>query len=585
MPVKSAAPNRDHFSVLIIGAGINGCGTFRDLCLQGVGCLLIDRGDICSGASAAASRLIHGGIKYLETNEFRLVRESAIERNRLLLNAPHYVKALEVVFPAKSWLAGLQDAVIGNLGFKARIKERGALLIEIGLRIYDFYNRKVHALPDHRFYNRSALREDFPAITHEAVAAGTYYEGRVTHAERLGLELVLDGQAANPASGLSTYTQVKSISKNGAVVLENLITGETREVTTDIVINAGGAWIDKVNHGLGIASHYIGGSKGSHLIVRHQGLMEALRGRMMYFGCRDGRFNLIYPLFGNALVGSTDLAQPDADEARTTAEETDYLLAMVSEIFPQIKLTRDDVTSTYCGVRPLPRANGKDIGDVSRDHSIGRNALPGTDVPVLSLIGGKWTTFRAFSEQTCDAVLALLGKSRMVSTIDLPIGGGRDYPRDERAREAFVARLGPRGNALLDRYGTKARDVQSFAAKSQDRPLNSLPGYSIGEIAYICNHENVTRLADLLLRRTAITMEGLLTDAAIVETAGIAAPILGWDKQRLADEVYFAKAEMARRSVQSVRHAQVPLTNGQEEHLISSSPQYGGGGKPVMAVA
>lgn len=95
---------KPHYPVLIIGAGINGCGTFRDLCLQGVDCLLIDRGDICGGASAAPSRLIHGGIKYLETNEFRLVKESAMERNRLLRNAPHYVKALEVVFPSKSWL-------------------------------------------------------------------------------------------------------------------------------------------------------------------------------------------------------------------------------------------------------------------------------------------------------------------------------------------------------------------------------------------------------------------------------------------------------------------------------------------------
>ena len=118
------AQQKSHYSVLIIGAGINGCGTFRDLCLQGVDCVLIDRVDVCSGASAVPSRLIHGGIKYLETSEFRLVRESAMERNRLLRNAPHYVKALEVVFPVKSWFAGLQDAVLGYLGFKARIKER-----------------------------------------------------------------------------------------------------------------------------------------------------------------------------------------------------------------------------------------------------------------------------------------------------------------------------------------------------------------------------------------------------------------------------------------------------------------------------
>jgi glycerol-3-phosphate dehydrogenase len=551
MPNDSTQPAKSKYSVLIIGAGINGCGTFRDLCLQGVDCLLIDRGDVCGGASAAPSRLIHGGIKYLETNEFRLVKESAMERNRLLRNAPHYVKALEVVFPSTSWFSGLGSAILGYLGFNARIKERGALLIEIGLRIYDFYSRKVQALPGHRFYNRSQLREDFPDVTPEAVAAGLYHEGRVTHAERLGLEVVMDGLVAQPASALSTYTHVVGQPKDGKFSLKDLITGATREVTADIIINAGGAWIDKVNDELGIASHYMGGSKGSHLIVKHQGLVDALRGRMMYFGCKDGRFNLVYPFFGNALIGSTDLAIKDADDARCTAEETDYLLGVVSEILPKIKLTRDDVILTYCGVRPLPSANGKDIGDVSRDHSIGRDTLPGTDFPVFSLIGGKWTTFRAFSEQTCDAVLSLLGKPRKVSTQDLAIGGGRDYPRDDKSRNALISQLGERGSALLERYGTKA---VAFA-KVDDTVLASLPSYSHGELAYICKHEYVRRLADLLLRRTAITMEGLLSNAVIEEAGAIAAGALGWDKKRTADEIAFAQDQMARRSVYSVKPA------------------------------
>ncbi len=549
---------KSHYSVLIIGAGINGCGTFRDLCLQGVDCLLIDKADVCSGASAAPSRLIHGGIKYLETSEFRLVRESAMERNRLLNNAPHYVKALEVVFPAKSWFAGLQDAVLGYLGFKARIKERGALLIEIGLQIYDAYNRKVKALPDHRFFSKSKLRAEFPAVTRDAVAAGLYYEGRVTHAERLGLELVLDGLAAQPQSSLRTYTEIGEKPQQGTFKLKDLVTGATHEITADVVINASGAWIDKVNGGLGIASSYMGGSRGAHLIVKHEGLLQATRGRMMYFGCRDGRFNLLYPFFGNVLVGSTDLAQQDPDLAHCSAEETDYLLSVVSEIFPDIKLTRDDVILTYSGVRPLPRANGKDIGDVSRDHSIGRDKLPGTDVSVLSLIGGKWTTFRAFSEQSCNAVLSLLGKPRSVSTVDMPIGGGRNYPRDETSRNAMVKAIGKRGGELLDRYGTKALAVQEFAATTQDRPLSSLPGYSSGEIAYICAHENVRRLADLLLRRTAITMEGLLNPDVIQESAKIAADVLGWNKARTTAEIEHAETELARRSVKNVRSDAAP---------------------------
>ncbi len=544
---------KSHYSVLIIGAGINGCGTFRDLCLQGVDCLLVDRGDVCSGASAAPSRLIHGGIKYLETNEFRLVRESAMERNRLLRNAPHYVKSLEVVFPATTWLGGLKDAILGYLGFKARIRERGALLIEIGLRIYDFYSRKVQALPDHRFFNRAKLRQSFPSITHDAVAAGLYHEGRVTHAERLGLEVVLDGIAKQPDSALRTYTEVSRDSSKNHFLLTDSITDERQTITADIIINAGGAWIDKINGALGIASTYMGGSRGAHLIVRHAELMKALNGRMMYFGCKDGRFNLIYPFFGHALVGSTDLAQDDPDRAHCSSEETDYLLAVVSEIFPAIKLSRNDVILTYCGVRPLPRANGKDIGDVSRDHSIGRDKLPESDIPVLSLIGGKWTTFRAFSEQACDAVLALLDRQRTISTQDLPIGGGRDFPKSEEAKLSLSNSLGPRGSILLERFGTKARDVFASFARTGDHAIKNLPSYGSGEIAYICAHENVRRLSDLLLRRTAIAMEGLLTPEAIVETAAIAANVLGWNADRTLSEVELAKSDLARRSVQNVR--------------------------------
>ena len=289
--------------------------------------------------------------------------------------------------------------------------------------------------------------------------------------------------------------------------------------------------------------------------MKHEGLLQATQGRMMYFGCKDGRFNLLYPFFGNVLVGSTDLAQPDPDLAHCSAEEADYLLSVVSEIFPDIKLTRADVILTYSGVRPLPRANGKDIGDVSRDHSIGRDTLPGTNIPVLSLIGGKWTTFRAFSEQSCDAVLTLLGKARSVSTVELPIGGGRDYPRDDNSRNAMVSKIGTRGNVLLDRYGTKALAVQAFAHTTQDRPMTSLPGYSTGEISYICAHENVRHLADLLLRRTAITMEGLLSTDVIQETAKIAADALSWNKARTKAEIEHATAELARRSVKNVRPA------------------------------
>lgn len=553
MPGPFASPPlKPHYPVLIIGAGINGCGTFRDLSLQGVDCLLIDRGDICQGASAAPSRLIHGGIKYLETGEFRLVRESAMERNRLLHNAPHYVKPLETVLPVRSLLGGIVASALRFMGFKARLNDRGAVITEIGLRIYDVYNRRIQALPDHRFFGRSRLRHAYPGFDTRIIAAGLYHEGRITHAERLGLELVLDGMAANPGSALRTYSCAEA--EDGRLRLTDQLTGETAQVTADVIINAGGAWIDRVNAGLDIASRHMGGSKGSHLIVDNRDLHDALDGRMIYFGTADGRVNLVYPFFGNVLVGSTDIPVKDPDEAICSAQEADYLLGVVGEVFPGIRLSRDQIRLTYCGVRPLPRSDGVDIGAVSRDHAMAEDVLPVTGRPVLSLVGGKWTTFRAFSEMATDRVLTILGRTRRVSTENLAIGGGRGFPTADQDQRAWVRSLADchsldtgRAQALLARYGTQAVAVAAFIASREDRPLAALPGYSAREVLYLASEEPMRRLADLLLRRTAIAMEGLLTAEVIAETAELVAQAQGWDDVRTTAEIDHAMQELYRR--------------------------------------
>ena len=551
--------------MLIIGAGINGSGLFRDLCLQGVDCLLIDRGDICEGASAAPSRLIHGGIKYLETGEFRLVRESAIERNRLLRNAPHFVKALETVVPVQSWLGGIIPSALRFLGFNTKLNDRGALITEIGLRIYDAFSRKVQALPDHRFFGAKKLRAEYPDLAPEFVAAGLYYEGRITHAERLGLELVMDGLAANAGSNLKTYTTAQRTSVGTDLVLTDSISGETRTVTADVIVNAAGAWIDKVNAGLGIVSQHMGGSKGSHLIVDHPKLVAALKNRMLYFGTADGRVNLVYPFFGHALIGSTDIPVNDPDEATCSAEETDYLVKVISEIFPNITISHDQILLSYCGVRPLPHSDGKAIGTVSRDHAIVRDQLPETQVPVLSLIGGKWTTFRAFAAQSADMVLAHMGQPRRVSTENLAIGGGRDFPKDATAQDAFTKKLATefglpdsRAQSLFQRYGSSAITVATSLASNADKALAALPGYSASEVAHICRTESVRRLSDILLRRTSIAMEGLLTLKVVEEVAQIAAATLGWNKARTKAEINLAHFEMNKRSVRTATAA--PIT-------------------------
>ncbi|MBE2276461.1 MAG: glycerol-3-phosphate dehydrogenase/oxidase [Rhodobacteraceae bacterium] len=511
--------------VVVLGGGINGCGTFRDLALQGLRVLLLERGDICEGASAASSRLMHGGLKYLETGEFRLVRESLVERNMLLSTAPHYVQPLECVVPVRSTWGGLVGSAARFFGLKARLDDRGHLITALGLALYDFYGRTLRSMPAHRMMRQARLRRLMPDLAPGITGAGLYYEGHITHAERLGLELVLDAEAANPRARAETHVDL--LGATAGILSWRRAEGRVRQVRPRVVVNAGGAWIDAINGRLGLDSRLMGGSRGSHLIVDSPELLEALDGRMVYFGTPDGRVNLLYPFAGRVLIGATDIAQGDPDTARCSEEEDAYLISAVAEVFPRIPVRREQIVQRICGVRPLPRAGGE-IGSVTRDHSIATLALPETAVPVHCLIGGKWTTFRAFSELAADRVLQDLGAPRQVSTTGLAIGGGRDFPRDASARRALAEALARRGgvsadraDVVLSRYGTRAGAYLDGLAGRGETPLASLPDFAREEIVHIAETERVGGIEDLLRRRTLIALTGRDSPAVRAEIAAI----------------------------------------------------------------
>ena len=538
-------------SVLIIGGGINGAGLFRDLCLQGVDCLLIDKTDFASGASSAPSRLIHGGVKYLETGEFRLVAESTLERNLLLKNAPHYVQPLETVLPIHSYFGGMIASARRFFGMKAKLADRGAVISKIGLAMYDFLGRHDRTMPRHHFALRKQSLQSLPLLDPAIKATATYYDAKVTHAERLNFELVADGLAACEHSSAANYMSVDHV-ENRVVWLRDLVTQERIAVEPAIVVNAGGAWIDSVNGALGIERKYIGGTKGSHLIVDHPELHAQLRGRMVYYGSKDGRISLIYPFMDKLLIGSTDIRVDDPDGVRCEDDEVAYMLGVLREVFPSVDLKQSDITFRYSGVRPLPYSDAANPGDVSRDHVVHVDQLPGTQIPVLSLVGGKWTTFRGFAESVADDALRRLGRTRKINTRHEPIGGGRGYPHDARERDAWIGAIAQRNNisaaraeTLFVRYGTAAEGVAAFCAQvevgSADRLLTGESGYTAHEIRYLCEHDMVTHLADLLFRRTTIAISGHFTDALLLEASGVAAEVLGWDEARTLQEIDAAR--------------------------------------------
>jgi glycerol-3-phosphate dehydrogenase len=417
----------DAVDVVILGAGVNGAGLFRDLCEQGLTCLLVDKGDFGSGTSAAPSRLIHGGLKYLETGEFGLVAQSTLERNLLLRNAPHCVEPLPTVIPIFSWWKGVGAALRTLFGTTSAPRSRGAVLVKIGLWLYDFYGARHRVMPRHSLVGRRRALRDMPALTPAIVAAGTYYDARITCPERLVLELVQDGLAASPRSAAANATLLER-AEEGALTFRRE-SGPAFTVRPRLVMNAAGPWIDRVNAQLGVETRLIGGTKGSHILLKHDALIRLLNGRMIYFEADDGRICLVFDYLGRALVGSTDIKADNPDDVRCEEDEVAYFLDSLASLLPGLTFHRDQIVYTYSGIRPLPNSEATPAGLISRDHSAPvTEPAPGRPFAILSLVGGKWTTFRGFAEEVADSVLGRLGAVRRRSTRDLPIGGGPGFP-------------------------------------------------------------------------------------------------------------------------------------------------------------
>lgn len=542
--IIQAIVDRPQIPVLIVGGGINGAGLYRELALQGIDAYLVEKGDFLSGASAASSHMIHGGLRYMENSEFRLVRESIAERNRLLQNAPHYVKPLPTTIPVFSWTSGFIPAIQKFLRFGEPTSNRGAALIKIGLMMYDFYTSHQQVLPAHSFQSRSKSLAERPLLNNKIVCTATYYDAWISYPERLGLELIFDAGEANPRSKAINYMRL--ISANGHTVqLRDEISGETITIEPQIVINATGAWVDFTNQSLSHNTNLMGGTKGSHLIIENQDLLKSLNGQMIYFENEDGRVCIMFPYQGKVLAGSTDIRIDNPDEAICTPEEEAYILDSIRSIFPDIKIAKDEIIFRFCGVRPLPGNDKSSTALISRDHSCEIvEANETIHFPTYSLIGGKWTTFRAFSEQVADKVLARLEQPRKVHTFDIAIGGGRDYPMTQQSRDEWIHLLEStsrmkreRLEELLERYGTAAIQVINYMRSTEDKALQHAPQFSRCEIEFIAQREYICHLTDLVLRRTLLAMLGQLTVPLLEELAAIVAPILGWSDAAIQKEL------------------------------------------------
>jgi glycerol-3-phosphate dehydrogenase len=535
----------DHeLDVLVIGGGVNGIGTFRDVALQGARVLLVEKDDFCGGASAASSHMLHGGIRYLENGEFRLVREALHERNRLLKNARHYAKPLPTAIPVFRWFSGLFNAPLKFLGLLNRPAERGAVVIKLGLMMYDAFTGKQQTMPYHKLYGRDEGLRHYPRLNVEIVSVATYYDAFIPYPERLCMEMILDTEAASDQAYALNYMPVIGASGD-SVTLRDALTEQELIVKPKVVINAAGPWIDFVNQALDKPTQFIGGTKGSHLILDHPELRAATSDSEIFFENKDGRIVLILPYLDKVMIGTTDIRIDDPEQAVCTDEEIDYMLDLVKRVFPTIEVDRSQIVFQFSGVRPLPASDTSRTGAISRDHSI-QSSIPNEQLkfPVHSLIGGKWTTFRAFSEQAANVALRDTGIRRRVTTESLPIGGGTNLPPDEKARAFWLKQTQQQTELpleqlalLLDRYGTYAAEIAAYIGADNDEALDHVPGYTQREIEFIAINEKVESTADFILRRSLIGMLGYANPDSIEEIGEIIGAARGWSPKQIRDDI------------------------------------------------
>ncbi|MCK8610120.1 glycerol-3-phosphate dehydrogenase [Agromyces sp. C10] len=528
---RAAAP----YDLIVVGAGINGLGIARDAAERGLHVAIVEQEDLCSGVSAWSGRLVHGGLRYLEHGDIPLVRESLRERERLFRLAPHLVKPVRLIMP-----------------FYAR-NRRPSWMIRLGMLAYDILSFDK-SVAWHRILPTPAVRRRFTGMEERGLSgAALFTDGQVEYAERLCVELAI--AASGAGADVITHTRVEGlVIEGGRVVGVRTVDrhGERGELRAAIVVNAAGPWVDTVAkdsaEGGAVpasrAPRLIGGSKGSHIIV--DPFPGAPTDVVYYESQSDGRLVLVIPWMGRYLIGCTDrLFDQDPDAARAESDEIDYLLSEANALMPEANLTLDDVLYTYSGVRPLPYVPGVPEWRIPRSHIVHDHAATGRP-GLLSIVGGKLTTYRQLAEDAVDTVMKQLGRRGRTVSKEQPFPGARSADLDG-FRRAFVQTSGfskETAERLLGLYGVRAARVAELAASDStlgERFDPDSPAVA-AELVLAVEEEFARTLADVFARRTLLAFEPSHGLRGATRAAEILGDRLGWD----ADERRAQVAEYER---------------------------------------
>lgn len=517
--------SQPEYDVVVIGAGINGAGIFREASLRGYKALLLEKDDLGGATTATSSRLIHGGLRYLEHFEFPLVRESLRERERLLKSAPHLVEPLPLTLPV----------------YKGH--KRGPFMIGLGMVAYDVlsYDKSV---PTSKMLTRDQALEAEPGLAPEGLrAAGRYYDAQAIFPERLVVENVIDGvRHGGTVRTHSSVTGFEITDNHAKTVIFTDHHGAEHSVTTASVLNVAGPWIDRVLELAGDFPRFNGGTKGSHIVV--EPFPGAPRDALYIEARQDGRPYFIIPWNGLYLIGTTDIRfTGDLDRIVADEAEIKYLLDETNLAIPNARLMRADVLYTFSGVRPLPYVQEGSTGSITRKHIIQSHA-PNVN-NIFTIIGGKLTTYRSLSEEAVDTIdrhfkRPVGGKKSPTRTKRLP-GAVKEMVKEQNR---FVAQrpdwlTESSARWLVTLYGVRAHDVIKLAEQNPryQQPIREGHDAIVAVVPFSIEQEYATTLADVLLRRTMLAMDADAGMAVAESMSHVAQELYGWTDEKRDDEL------------------------------------------------
>jgi glycerol-3-phosphate dehydrogenase len=527
--------------ILVVGGGVVGAGAALDAATRGLRVGLVEARDFASGTSSRSSKLIHGGLRYLEMLDFRLVAEALQERGLLIQKlAPHLIKPVPFVYPLQH--RGWERLYAGS-----------------GVALYDtlgLLSGRSRGVPHHRHLTRRGARRIVPALKKDAlVGALQYYDAQVDDARHT---MFIARTAAAYGAHVASRARVVGLLKEGervvGVQVHDLESGREFDVRARQVVNATGVWTDETQGLAGERGQFhVRASKGIHLVVPR----DRIRSESGLILRTEKSVLFVIPWGRHWIIGTTDTDWSlDKSHPAASAADIQYLLDHVNSAI-EPALTQEDVEGVYAGLRPLLSGESESTSKLSREHAVA-HSVPG----LVVIAGGKYTTYRVMAKDAIDAAVNALetvnGKKVPQSvTDDTPLLGAEGYHALWNGRSQLAQRSGlheARIEHLLDRYGSVAHEVLDLVAADPTlrEPLAGAPDYLRAEAVYAASHEGARHLDDILARRTRISIETFDRGVgAASETARLVAPVLGWSDEQVEREV-----EHYRKRVEAERESQ-----------------------------